>query len=171
VRYWLISHHYRKPITFSWRKLETARKTLAKLDTFVKKLLSSRNGPSYAEMDQRIYDLRRSSLDALDDDLNVAQALAALFQFIRRINRIMDRTGLSAGDRDKVLEALDAADSVLGVLRLEPETPDERVQALMDQREEARRAKDWPTADRIRDELREMGIELIDTKDGPAIKR
>jgi len=167
VRYWLISHHYRKPITFSWRKLETARKTLAKLDTFVTKLMNSRNGPTYAEMDQRIYDLRRSSLDALDDDLNVAQALAALFQFIRRINRIMDRTGLSAGDRDKVLEALDAADSVLGVLRLEPETPDERVQALMDQREEARRAKDWPTADRIRDELREMGIELIDTKDGP----
>ncbi len=171
VRYWLISHHYRKPVTFSWRKLETARKTLAKLDTFVKKLFKSRGGPSYPEMDQRIYDFRRSSLDGLDDDLNVAQALAALFRFIRRINRIMDRTGLSAEDRDKVLEALGAANSVLGVLNLEAERPDEQVQALVDQREEARRDKDWETADHIRDKLRAMGVEVIDTKEGPAVKR
>jgi cysteinyl-tRNA synthetase len=82
----------------------------------------------------------------------------------------MDRTGLSAGDRDKVMEALKAADSVLGVLRLEPEEPDERVQALVDRREEARLAKDWTAADRIRDELREMGVELIDTREGPVIK-
>ncbi len=171
VRYWLISHHYRKPITFSWRKLETARKTLAKLDTFTRKLLGSRGGPSYPELDQHIYDFRRSSLDALDDDLNVAQALAALFQLVRRINRIMGRTGLSAEDRDKVVKALKRADSVLGVLKLEEEEPGEQVQALVDQREEARRSRDWETADRIRDELRAMGVEVIDTKDGPVIKR
>ncbi len=172
VRYWLISHHYRKPITFSWRKLETARKTLARLDTFVKKVMKSRNAPSCSpEMDQRIYDLRRSSLDALDDDLNVAKALAALFQFIRRVNRVMDRTGLAAEDRDKVLKALETADSVLGVMNLKPDKPDERVQALIDEREAARHVRDWQTADRIRDELRDMGVEVIDTREGPVLKR
>jgi len=171
VRYWLISHHYRKPITFSWRKLETARKTLARLDTFVKKLMNSRNITSCRpEMDQLIYDLRRSSLDALDDDLNVAKALAALFQFIRRINRIMDRTGLSPEDRDKVLEALETADSVLGVMNLKPDKPDEGLQALVDEREAARRSGDWEKADRIRDELRDVGVEVIDTREGPVLK-
>ena len=137
----------------------------------MEKLLGVRNGPSYPEIDQIIYDLRRSSFDALDDDLNVAQALAALFRFIRRINRIMDRTGLSPEDRDKVLKALESANSVLGVLNLEAKEPDQGIQALIQEREAARKAKDWKTADRIRDELRARGIEVIDTKDGPVVRR
>lgn len=167
IRYWLISHHYRKPISFSWKKLETAKNTLSNLDTFVKKLQKVHTGPSYPEIDQLIYDMRRSSLDAMDDDLNVAQALAALFQFVRRINRLMDRSGLCPNDRDKVFKALGAVESVLGVLNLEPETPDAHIQALIDRREQARAGKDWATADRIRDELKAMGIEVIDTRDGP----
>lgn len=171
VRYWLISHHYRKPITFSWKKLETARRTLARLDTFVRKLMNTTHGPVCAEMDQCIYDLRRNSLDALDDDLNVSKAFAALFQFIRRINRIMDRNGLSPEDRDKALNALEIADSVLGVMNLKPDKPDGRIQALVDERETARKSGEWETADRIRDDLRRAGIVVIDTKSGPVIKR
>lgn len=171
IRYWLISHHYRKPLTFSWKKLETAKNTLSNLDTFVKKLQKDHAGPSYPEIDQLIYDMRRSSLDAMDDDLNVAQALAALFQFVRRINRLMDRTGLSLEDRDKVFKALETVESVVGVLNLQPETPDAHIQELIDRREQARARKDWATADSIRDELKAMGIEVIDTKDGPVWQR
>ncbi len=171
IRFWLISHHYRRPITFSWKKLEIARKTLIKLDTFVEKLLGVRAGPAFPEIDQVVYDLRHSSFEALDDDLNVARALAALFRFIRRINRIMDRGGLSPEDRDKVLKALESADSVLGVLDLKPGKPDETALALIKEREAARKARDWETADRIRDQLRAMGVEVIDTKDGPVVRR
>jgi len=171
IRFWLISHHYRRPITFSWKKLEIARKTLIKLDTFVEKLLGVRTGPAFPEIDQVVYDLRHSSFEALDDDLNVARALAALFRFIRRINRIMDRSGLSPEDRDKVLKALESADSVLGVLDLKPGKPDEIVLTLIKEREAARKTRDWETADRIRDQLRSMGVEVIDTKDGPVVHR
>jgi cysteinyl-tRNA synthetase len=171
IRYWIISHHYRKPISFSWKKLRTAKRTLAKLDTFCRKLLKVRSGPSYPEIGQMTYDLRRTCIDAMDDDLNVAQALAALFKFIRRINRLMDRTGLSPEDRDKVWTALEVSNSVLGVLDLEPEKPDEHIQGLVEQREKARTVKDWATADKIRDELRNLGVEVIDTKDGPVWRR
>lgn len=170
IRYWLISHHYRKPISFSWKKLRTAKNTLAKLDTFCQKLLKVKGGPSYPEIDQMIYDLRRTCIDAMDDDLNVAKVLAALFKFVRKINRFMDRTGLSPKDRDKVLTALEASNSVLGFLDLEPEKPDDRVQGLVDQRERARKQKDWETADRLREELKGLGVEVIDTKEGPVIK-
>jgi len=171
IRYWLISHHYRKPISFSWKKMRAVKNTLAKLDTFCKKLLRVRGGPSYPEIDQVIYDLRRTCIDAMDDDLNVSRVLAALFRFIRKINRMMDRTGLAPQDRAKVLSALEVSDSVLGILDLRPEEPDEAVQALIDRREAARRAKDWETADRIRGELMGRGVEVIDTAEGPVWRK
>ncbi len=166
MRYWLISRHYRKPISFSWSKLDTAKNTVAHLDKFVKKLQICPAGEPNPDMDQLVYDLRHKFMESMDDDFNVAPALAALFEFTREINKIMDQQGLSPGDKQKVEEVLKGIDSVLGVMDLELPEPDEQVQDLIKNREAARRDKDWESADRIRQELREMGIELIDTRDG-----
>ncbi|NIR16860.1 MAG: cysteine--tRNA ligase, partial [Desulfobacterales bacterium] len=102
----------------------------------------------------------------MDDDFNVAPALAALFEFTREINRIMDQKGLSPGDKQKVEDVLKGINSVLGVMDLQLPEPDEQVQDLIKKRDAARRDKDWESADRIRQELGEMGIELIDTREG-----
>ena len=166
MRYWLISRHYRKPISFAWSKLDTAKNTVAHLDKFVKKLQICPAGELNPDMDQLVYDLRHKFMDSMDDDFNVAPALAALFEFTREINKIMDQQGLSPGDKQKVEEVLKGIDSVLGVMDLELPEPDEQVQDLIKKREAARRDKDWESADRIRQELREMGIDLIDTRDG-----
>jgi len=167
IRYWLISHHYRKPISFSWAKLDTAKKTITNLDGFITKLLHCQSGPPHPEMDQLVYDLRHNFVESMDDDFNVAPALAALFQFTREINRIMDQKGLSSDDRDNVKTVLDGINSVLGVMDLEPVKPHNKaVEELIKKRDEARIAKDWATADRIRQELKEMGIETIDTRGG-----
>jgi cysteinyl-tRNA synthetase len=167
IRYWLMSRHYRKPIFFSWEKLETARNTISHLDKFVQKLYFSRPGPGAPEMDQVVYDLRNQARESMDDDFNVSAALAALFQFSRRINRIMDRTGLAQDDREKILKALEEVNSVLGVMNLEvPGEADQEVEDLIAERERARKEKDWETADRLRSRLGDMGIELTDTKEG-----
>ena len=166
IRYWLISRHYRKPIYFSWSKLDTAKNTISHLDKFIKKLQLCPGGEPHQEMDQLVYDLKHKFVESMDDDFNVAPALAALFEFTRKINRIMDSKGLSANDKQKVEEVLNAINSVLGVMDLKVAEPDKRLEGLIKQREEARRKKDWKTADRIRDELKEMGIEVIDTRDG-----
>jgi cysteinyl-tRNA synthetase len=96
----------------------------------------------------------------------LAPALAALFEFTREINKVMDRKGLSTDDKQKAEEVLKSIDSVLGVMELELPEPDEKVEALIKRREEARRDKDWSNADRIRQELEKMGFEVIDTRDG-----
>jgi cysteinyl-tRNA synthetase len=166
IRYWLISRHYRKPISFSWSKLDTAKNTLAHLDKFVKKLQLCPAAEPYADMDQLLYDLRHKFMESMDDDFSVAPALAALFEFTRKINKIMDQKGLSSDDKQKVEKVLKEIDSVLGVMDLTIPEPDQQVQDLIKRREAARRDKDWESADRIRRELREMGIELIDTRDG-----
>ncbi len=171
IRYWLMSRHYRKPISFSWSKLDVARNTIAKLDKFIKKLRYCQAGPPHPDMDQLVYNLKHKFVEAMDDDFNVAPALAALFEFIRHINRIMDTKGLSATDKQKVEEVMEGMDSVLGVMDLEPTKPDEKVDELVKRREEARRDKDWATADRIRQDLKGMGIEVTDTRDGTIWRR
>jgi cysteinyl-tRNA synthetase len=167
IRYWLMSRHYRKPIVFTRSKLDTAKNTLFHLDAFVKKFSCCRSGASNADMDQLAYNFRHKFTASLDDDLNMASALAALFEFTHQINRVMDRDGLADEDKQKVKDVLESINSVLGVLDMEPAEPDSKVEGLINKRETARKDKDWATADRIRQDLKEMGIELIDTKDGP----
>jgi cysteinyl-tRNA synthetase len=166
IRYWLLSHHYRKSISFSWDKLEKAKNTIDNLDQFILKLHSAQPGGPHPEMDQLIYDLRHGFIESMDDDLNIAPALAVLFHFIREINRILDHQGLSAEDKENVLISLNSINSVLEVMDLEPMEGNVEIEALVKKREKARKIKDWAEADQIRQELRDRGIEVIDTKDG-----
>ncbi len=171
IRYWLLSRHYRKPIFFSWPKLKAAKNTVAHLDRFVQKVFSCKEGPPDPDMDQKVYDLRHGFTEAMDDDLNIALALAALFQFTRRINRVMDQTGLAPGDRDKIRRILEKVNSVLAVMDLEFPEEDHRIKALIEEREQARKNKDWEKADQLRQKLQEMGLEVVDTKSGPLWRR
>jgi len=169
IRYWLLSRHYRKPIFFSRAKLSAARNTISHLDKFVQKLHYSKSGPVDPEMDQAVYALRQKFIGSMDDDFNIAAALASLFQFTRRINKKIDQSGLSSSDREKALAALGRVNSVLGIMKLEPRLggADEAVEELIQMREQARKAGEWEKADDLRQKLRDMGIEVVDTKEGP----
>ncbi|MFW6099361.1 MAG: cysteine--tRNA ligase [Thermodesulfobacteriota bacterium] len=171
VRYWILSRHYRKRIFFSKAKFASAKNTLRHLDKFVQKLHFSSLAPTDPEMDQAVYALRHQFMEAMDDDFNVSQALAALFGFTRKMNKKMDGAGLSEDDRQKTLEALEGINSVLGIMELTLPEGDREVEERIAEREQARRERDWERADRIRDQLAEKGIEITDTPRGPLWKR
>jgi cysteinyl-tRNA synthetase len=171
IRFWLLSRHYRKPISFSWSNLDTAKNTIANLDRFVIKLRSCSPGGPHPEMDQLLYNLKHKFVEAMDDDLNMAPALASLFEFTREINRVMDRKCLSDSDKQKTEEALQEINSVLDILDLKPSKPAEDVEKVIKKREEARKKRDWAAADEFRQKLEDMGIELIDTKEGPVWRK
>ncbi|MEW6666479.1 MAG: cysteine--tRNA ligase [Thermodesulfobacteriota bacterium] len=171
IRYWLISHHYRKPLTFSLERLDMARRTLSHLDQFTRKLQLCHAAGSSPELDQLLYDLKQGFADSMNDDLNVAQALSALFDFMRRMNRWIETRGLSRPDRERTERLLRDIDSVLGIMDLNPPPRDEALEDLIRRREEARKAKDWATADRIREQLKAMGVGVIDTAEGTLWKR
>jgi cysteinyl-tRNA synthetase len=166
IRYWLICRHYRKPISFSFPNLDVVKRTIDHLDIFIRKFRAAPPGDAHASIDQLVYDLTHRFTSALDDDFNVAKALAALFEFARHTHRTMDAHGLSADDKDKIEEVLQRVNSVLGVLDLEDSKMDAEIDALIKKRESARNVKDWRNADSIREELAAGGIELIDTKTG-----
>jgi cysteinyl-tRNA synthetase len=166
VRFWLLNMHYRKPLDFSWTKLVVSKKTVARLDRFVDKLRTCQKGSVTGEIDQLIYDLKQQFVAAMDDDLNISQALAALFGFIHAINRIMDSQGLHLSDRKKVERVVSGINSVLMIMDLERLEPSQNIEQLLQERAMAREVQDWSKADQIRKELNELGVEVIDTREG-----
>ncbi|MGH9949931.1 MAG: DALR domain-containing protein, partial [Pyrinomonadaceae bacterium] len=109
---------------------------------------------------------------AMDDDFNTAAALAAIHDMVREINTRMSEDGLLEDDRNAVLVAIEKFDSVLGIFGPEStEILDADVEALIEERTEARRSRNFARSDEIRDELAAKGIILEDTRDGVRWKR
>ena len=108
----------------------------------------------------------------MDDDFNTAAALAAVHDMVREANTILSKQGLTADDRETILDAIEKFDSVLGIFGPnEVVCLDSEVEALVEERQEARRDRNFARSDEIRDELAEKGIILEDTKDGVRWKR
>ncbi len=168
IRYLLLSRHYRKPFTFTWRKLEAAKNTISRIDHFVHRLYFYKgNSDADKDVDQRIYDMKHYFVEAMDDDFNMPLVFASLFDFIHSINKLIDKNMLSAEKKQDILKLLQQLNSVLEIMDLSPpQIEDKEILDLIEERNLARQKRDWQKADYIRKYLRKKGIELIDTKDG-----
>ena len=107
----------------------------------------------------------------MDDDLNISGALASIFEFVKEINSFMMDSKVGKNNGKNILEAMENFDLVLGILDTKDEKLDLDIKKMIDQREKARKGKDFEKADQIRDELKEKGIILEDTKDGVRWKK
>ncbi|MGD8889314.1 MAG: cysteine--tRNA ligase [Desulfobacterales bacterium] len=164
LRYWLFSTHYRKPIAFSENRLNEAMRSLKRLDHCIDTLQNIREGQPYLELDQLLYDIKHGFTSAMDDDLNISAAMAAMFKSIKTINRLVDEKRINRGDASKILEVLRSIDSVLGFLNFEAVRYDAEIQRLIDARNKARSEKNWGDADQIREQLKSRGVVLQDQK-------
>jgi cysteinyl-tRNA synthetase len=162
IRYWLLSHNYRKPLHFSFEALEQAKGALQRLDQCMQALSNCQGGTPYGELDQLLYDVKTGFSNAMDDDLDIAAALAALFKSVRTINQLLAEERLDASGAQRIRNRFKQVDGVLRIIHFEEKPVDVTVQALMKERQEARQNKDWERADAIRDQLKEMGIEIKD---------
>jgi cysteinyl-tRNA synthetase len=172
LRYALLAVHYRASLNHSDESLAAAGAALARLDALVAALEAYREaGAGDSSLPDVLAAGRAAFAAALDDDLNISEALAALFDLVRDLNRRIEARSLSTDDAAQALAVLRDLDQVLGVLpdpvdELEPE-----LRALLDQRTTARAAKDWAASDRLRDELLARGISVEDTRDGQRWRR
>jgi cysteinyl-tRNA synthetase len=167
IRYLLLTAHYRETFNFTREGLESARTALTRIDECVGKLRELA-GNTIANSDSKL--IESFSL-ALDDDLNISAAWAAVFDWRNEMNkRLVDRS-LSANDAASALAALEKVDSVLGVgAKSEIEIPAE-INSLLEARQAARKAKDFKKSDTIRDELKSKGWTIEDTPKGPKLKK
>lgn len=171
IRYILMSTHYRQQLNFTFDGLEAAANSLQRIQDFITALREVKSEGICAESDIAVEKARAEFENSLDDDLNIAPALAAVFTLVKDINKLLadgKMTALSAG---KVLEFLQAADKVMGVLDFSEQQSDAEIDALIEQRRQARLSKNWKLADEVRAKLTDMGIVLEDKAEGTRWKR
>lgn len=172
IRYFLISSHYRSPINYSIDIIEQCQSALDRLYTCRESLdFAIKNAKSDIPDDEKILNLIASAKDefikAMDDDLNTADGIAAVFDLVSTINTEIINKEVSLNVCKKAAEMLDELTGVLGlVYNRKSNEIDDDIEKLIEQRQTARANKDWATADKIRDELKAKGIILKDTPQG-----
>ena len=176
VRWVLIGTHYRQSLNFSFKALDEARTALQRIDAFQLRLRENAgNADTGCAAAQAIVDRCLAAFrDALGDDLNISTALAAFFDFIRSANRLMDQEQIGGNVVTLLQEAMQRMDSVLAVCEPDEEADEAlpaEIAALLEERQAARKAKDWVKADQLRDELASLGWALEDTPKGPRLLR
>lgn len=185
IRYLLLSVPTRKQLNFTFEGLQGAESTVERLRNF-RQVVKEGGNPSRSEgvdIKGREEDTPPTgrvsasvALDkfetAMDDDFNTAAALAAIHEMVREVNTAVADRGLTLDDRAAVLDAIAKFDAVLGIFGTEENAMlDAEIEALLDERRQARANRDFARSDEIRDELAARGIILEDTKDGVRWKR
>ncbi len=175
IRYLLVSVPYRKQLNFTFDGLKAAATSIDRLRNFQLRLLNERfPAGSNAALDQRTAQALEAFHAGLDEDLNTAGALAAVFEYVRDANTAMDAGQFTSANTPAARSLLAAFDAVFDVLRptvAEGALSDSGIEALILARTQAKKARDFAKADQIRQDLLDQGIVLEDTKDGVRWKR
>ncbi|MFW6413917.1 MAG: cysteine--tRNA ligase [Verrucomicrobiota bacterium] len=178
LRYVLMSTHYRQQLNFTMKGCHDARTALRRVDEMVYRLQEPERGNNSQKnveartVTELIEKNEKEFTDCLLDDLNISGALGALFRLIRSVNKLLDEHSLDASEAEQVRNYLQRCDKVLGVLDIEDKQKEipEYVKHRLEERQQARKAKDFKKADAIRDELKAEGWVIEDTPKGPIVK-
>ncbi len=173
IRYFLLSVPHNKQLNFTFDALAGAEKTVASLRDFRARLSEAKTEPGKNEkLSEAAARALREFEAGMDDDLNTSIALAAVHNLSREVNTALARKQVKAENQRELLDVIDRFDTVLNIFgEQQREMLDSEIQSLIDERQEARRRRDFGRADEIRDDLSSRGIMLEDTKDGVRWKR
>lgn len=174
VRFFMLSAHYRSPVNFSDALMAQAKSAMERVYNCIENLeflkKSAENGEmndAEKQLSEDIKNAKKRFLDAMDDDLNTADAISAIFDIVSSANKnINEEGGNSLAVIEETLSAIHELGDVLGLFKKQDKVASEEIEALIEKRNEARKAKNYQEADRIRDELKARNIELKDTPTG-----
>lgn len=173
IRFFMLSAHYRSPLNFSADLVEASKNGLERILTAVEKLkeLKLANEGNDPAIEAELENFVKRYEAAMDDDLNTADAISVIFELIKYTN-INVTNDTPKATVDKALSTVEKLCDVLGIItEKEEELLDSDIEALINERQAARKAKDFAKADEIRNKLADMGITLLDTREGVKWKR
>jgi len=177
VRLFMLSAHYRNPVNFSKELLEQAKSALERLynarnnaEYLLENAQVQKQSPGELEWFDRIMDYREQFKTSMEDDINTADALSAIFELVKEMNSYLNDLRSRQTIQD-TLNLFYELTSVLGIVQKRQDDLEGEIETLIQKRQQARKEKDWELADQIRDQLRDMGIQLEDTPQGVKWKR
>ncbi len=164
VRYALISTNFKMPLNFTMESLKAGEAAMERINNLVFELQQAKTGQPNTNVGELIEKTKKGFDAAMDDNLNISKALGILFDFVKELYK----QGFSSVDAKVVLKFLEQINQVLGIISFQSQSPElaENVEELIKQRDIARANKDWATADMLRKQLLEKGIELFDSPEG-----
>lgn len=174
VRLFMLSAHYRNPINFSKELIEQATAALGRLKNarmmLDRVIETGEQKEADSEFVKSLDGYRKAFCDAMDDDLNTADAVGAIFELVREINTYFN-TNNGIEDAKEALTVFEELTGVLGLETKSEDTTPKEVLELAQKRQEARESKDYQAADKIRDQLKDLGYVVEDTSNGPVVKK
>lgn len=178
IRFFMLSAHYRSPLNFSAELVEASKNGLDRIKTAASKLLemvaaaTGEMTDAEKENAKNLEAFTEKFDAAMEDDLNTADAISVVFELVKFINTSVTKAGSSKEYLDKAYETLSKLCDVLGIIiKEEKELLDDEIDKLIQERQDARKAKNFARADEIRNLLLEKGIVLEDTREGVRWKR
>ena len=172
IRLLLISSHYRNQLNFTINGLKQSSENIKRLQEIFTKVKLSKTKNGYdKELFKQTKNAKEAFEHAMDDDLNMPIALASIFNYVRIINKYIDKTELTEINKQEILDFFIKINQILDVINTEEIIPDERIRKLLRMRNEARERKDWKKADEIRKQLLQEGFIIEDTANGSIIKQ
>lgn len=169
IRWALFSVHYRQKLNFSLENLNAAQAAIDRINDFARKLEIYKRTTDNKKIPALIKKTKKTFEKALDDDLDISKALATLFDMITLVNTHVMKKNMSTKDANAILTLLKQFDTVLGILEEEKTPP--HIQQLVDEREQARKTKNWKQADELRTKLKTQRYTVDDTPSGPVVKK
>jgi len=172
VRYELLSTHYRQQLNFTEGSLKQSEAALRRLYEFIDRLDDCKGEGSNVLVQESIATAKRKFDDAMDDDLNISSALAAVFDFLREINALIDKKKLSISDAKEVRGSILLFDSVLGLLKsIKENIIRGEIKQLAEDRLAAKKSKDFSLSDSLRKKINDLGFRIDDTAEGYKLKK
>ena len=170
IRYALMRVHYRAPLNFTFEGMEESRQALGRIDDWIARLKAKSQEANLQPPTSNLEPAPQKFEEALDDDLNISAALGFLFESIRETNRALDQNELNAASASAWLIWWKRINQVL-VLEEETAGLLPEIEKLVQERAQARLAKDWRKSDELRDKLAALGWDVRDTKDGQKVTK
>lgn len=172
VRFFMLNAHYRGPVNYSKDLLDQAKAGMDRLYNtrdmleFMIKNREQESGAVAADITEKLEAFKKAFDEAMDDDLNTANAISAIFELANFLNILVKEENSSVEDLKKAHQLFTELTGVLNIIQKRTDIDEKMIEDLIAQRAEAKKNKDFAKADEIRDKLKDMGIELLDTRAG-----
>ena len=171
IRYLLLSANYRVQLNFTEEAVKASENAVQRINDFMQRLKETKSENENKKISSIIKKAEKDFEKAMDDDLNISSALSVIFEFMKNVNTLIMESKVGKGNSKEIIEFMQKIDTVLGIFEEKEEKIDDQIQKLIDERELARKNKDFKRADEIRNQLKEKNIILEDTKDGVRWKK